>query len=259
MKKDIYIGIVSLFVGLALILYGLSPISVVAQLTTTSPDVSETPSQSITPGASDLVATDSATDTDLLDIRKRRDRFASVVAELRKKDEQIIAGQVKSIDTTSIEIDTIAGSVEKLQLDDLLTKYYRISGAAKEEIQQKDIKSGQYAIVTGFQSEGSLSANEIYLDEPFDSKAGRIVEIDSDNYTFKLESFDKETLTVSIDRNVTQEILDVKGTSLEMAGFARLKEGDTVHIVYPVKSIKQQTTFITPIRMLVIPLAYFNT
>lgn len=258
MKKDIYIGLVSLFVGLALILYGLSPISVVAQLTTTSPDVSETPSESITPEINDLVATDSATDTDLLDIRKRRDRFASVVAELRKKDEQIIAGQVKSIDTTSIEIDTIAGSVEKLQLDDLLTKYYQISGAAKEEIQQKDIKSGQYAIVTGFRAEGSLSANEIYLDEPFDSKAGRIIEIDGDNYTFKLESFDKETLTVSIDRNVTQEILNAKGTGLETGGFTRLREGDTVHIVYPVKSIKQQTTFVTPTRLLVIPLAYFN-
>ena len=166
MKKELSIIVIILNLSFGLIALGAAPISVLAQPTST-----ETPIETTTPGANSLVATDSASTATPSDIRKLRDRLASVVAELRKKDEQVIAGEVKSIDTTNLEVDTISSIVEKIQLDDTLTKYYRISGAAKEEIAQKDLKQGSYAIVTGLRTEGSFSANEIYIDEPFDSKA----------------------------------------------------------------------------------------
>ena len=218
--------------------------------------LSETPAVSISP-SEEKPASDSAT-TDPADLRRLRDRLASVVAQLRKKDEQLVVGELKTVDTATLEIDTIAGVAQKVQLDETLSKYYRISGAAKEEIAQKDLKAGEYVIVTGMRTEGAFSANEVYVDEPFDSKAGRVTEINSTDYTLKVETFDKETITIDIDRSVTQEVLNTRGLNLEGASFATVKEGDTVHIVYPVKSIKKQITRITPTRILIIPLAYFN-
>lgn len=254
MKKELPIIAFILIVSFCLISIGGTPVSVLAQETTPSPSLDE----SLTPGAEDLVASVSATQSIPSDIRILRDRLASVVAELRKKDEQVVAGEIKTLDPKVIEVDTIAGATEQIQIDETLTKYYRIVGAAKEEIEQKDLKVGQYAIITSLSADGALSANEIYIDEPFDSKAGRITEIDSTNYTFKLETFDKETITVDIVKSVKQEVLNVSTLALEDSSFAKLKEGDTVHIVYPVKSIKQQPTIVTPARLLLIPLAYFN-
>jgi hypothetical protein len=253
MKKELSIIGIILTLSFGLIALGATPISVLAQPTST-----ETPLETTTPGAESLVATDSASTGTPSDIRKLRDRLASVVAELRKKDEQVIAGEVKSIDTTNLEVDTISSIVEKIQIDDTLTKYYRISGAAKEEITQKDVKQGSYVIVTGLRTEGSFSANEIYIDEPFDSKAGRITEIDSNTNTFKLETFDKETLTVVINKSAYQEYLNPKTAAVEQGGFTKMKEGDTAHVVYALKSIKSQTTTITPARILVIPVGYFS-
>lgn len=253
MKKELPIIFIILTISFALIAAGGSPVSVLAQPTT-----SETPTETTTPGAEGLVATDSANTDAPSNIRELRDRLASVVAQLRRKDERVIAGEIKSLNTTSLEVDTIAGAISKIQLDETLTKYYRITGAAKEEIELKDVKVGQYAIVTGLNTDGGFSANEIYIDEPFDSKAGRISEINSENFTFKLETFDKETISVNIERSVVQETLNPKTLALESSSFTRLKEGDTVHIVYPVKSIKQQPTIVTPARLLLIPLGYFN-
>lgn len=222
----------------------------------TPPLTSETPAVSVTPSGEET-ASESAT-TNPADLRKLRDRLASVVAQLRKKDEQLVVGELKTVDTATLAIDTIAGAVQTVQLDETLTKYYKITGAAKEDITLKDLKTGEYVIVTGMRTEGTFSANEVYVDEPFDSKAGRVTEVNSTDYSFKLETFDKETITVDIDRSVTQEILNTRALSLEGASFARIREGDTVHIVYPVTSIKKQVTRITPTRILIIPLAYFN-
>lgn len=202
-------------------------------------------------------ATDSAS-PDASDIRRLRDRLASVVAQLRKKDEQVTVGEVQSITDNVIKIDTIAGSTQQITLDETLTKYFRISGAAKEEIELKDVSVGSYVIVTGMQTEGTFTANEIYLDEHFESKAGRVTEVDADNGTLRVETFDKDTLTVIIGRSVVQEKLNVISLSLSAVSFSEIREGDTVHIMYPVSSIKAPVTSVTPLRILVIPVAYFN-
>lgn len=253
MKKTYSVIAIIFLLGICLVSVGMRPVSVLAQPTTT-----ESPDATTTPAEGDAVTPTPDSEGNTPNIRVLRDRLASVVAELRKKDEQVIVGEVKSVDTANLEVDTISGVVEKIQLDETLSKYYQITGAAKEEIEQKDVEVGNYVIATGIRTEGAFSADEIYIDEPFDSKAGRVTEINGTNFTFRLETFDKDVLTVNVDRSVNQEILVVSTLGLEGSSFSRLREGDTVHIVYPVNSIKTQVTNVTPIRMLVIPLAYFN-
>lgn len=191
------------------------------------------------------------------DLRLLRDKLASVVAELRKKDEQVVAGEVRVIEPSYMEIDTIGGVAQKVELDEALTKYFRVVGAAKEEIEAKDVIVGAYILVTGLRTDGAFTANEIYIDEHFESKAGRVTELNATNLTLRLETFDKDTLTVSVARSTTQELLNTSG-KLEASIFSRIREGDTVHVVYPVGRLRAPVTAITPARMLVIPMGYLS-
>lgn len=212
--------------------------------------------------AQDVPATSSApmqaTESDDPDsLRMLRDKLASVVAELRKKDEQVVAGEVRVIEPNYLEIDTIAGVVQKVELDEALTKYFRVVGAAKEEIEPKDMVVGAYVLVTGLRTDGSFTANEVYIDEHFESKAGRVTELDATNLTLRLETFDKDILTVSVARSTTQELINASGT-LEASIFSRIKEGDTVHVVYAVSSLRTPVSAVTPTRLLVIPMGYLS-
>ena len=261
MKKEIYPLIFAVSLSVILVSLGLLPVSVVAALTPTPTVTSVAADASTSTDSSklsDTVASESAMASSSADIRKMRDKLASMVAQMLNKERQVVAGELKSIEGIDYTIDTLAGSTDQVAIDEVLTKYYRIVGAAKEELQKKDIKIGQYVIVTGLRTDGQVTANEIFVDDPFDSKAGRVTEIDSNNYTFKLETFDKETITINIDRSVTQEALNIKTLALEPSSFIKIKEGDVAHVVFQMKSIKQALTTVTPVRMLVIPSAYFN-
>ncbi len=204
------------------------------------------------------VATGSAESSDSAKIKPLRDRLASVVAEMRKKDQKVVAGDLKSISGTTLEVETVFGSTEKAQIDETLTKFYRIIGAATEEIKKTDIKEKQYVIITGPHLDGVINANEVYIDEHFESRAGRVTEVDSTNFNFKLETFEKETLNISVEKSTTQEILNIKTLNVEAGSFSRIKEGDIAHIVFGVKSVKEQKTSISPSRVFIIPVGYFT-
>jgi hypothetical protein len=61
-----------------------------------------------------------------------------------------------------------------------------------------------------------------------------------------------------INKSAYQEYLNPKTAAVEQGGFTKMKEGDTAHVVYALKSIKSQPTTITPVRLLLIPLTFFN-
>lgn len=248
---------IQFIIFVVLLLWGVfishtSPLMVIAQ--TISPSPTGSPETIHT----EKVASESAQSTDSADLRKLRDKLASAVAQMRKKDEQVVAGEVAKVDGIQFELNTLAGSIEKIQIDETLTKYYRIAGAAKEDIERKEITVGKYIIVTGLRTEGMVSANEIYVDDPFESRAGRITEINSVDGTFKLETFDKETLTINVERSTYQEYLNTLTLNVGQGGFSLMKEGDVAHIVYQMRSIKEQVTTIIPTRLLVIPARYFS-
>ena len=237
-----------------MVVYGLTGLPVLA--------ISPTPNLSIVPVTASMsgtpaVATSSAQASESAELKKLRDRLANVVSEMRKKEQKVVAGDLKSMNGSVLEVETVFGNTEKAQIDDTLTKFYRIIGAATEEIKRADVKNGQYVIVTGPHLDGVISANEVYVDEHFESRAGRITEVNSANFTFKVDTFEKETLTVSVDRGAAQEIMNSKTKRAEAGGFSRIKEGDIAHIVYSVTSLKDTRTTVTPNRIFVIPGAYF--
>lgn len=72
--------------------------------------------------------------------------------------EQAVSGQTISMtDTELVNTESIFGKKETIQLDETLTKYYRFTGSAREEITKKDILVDQYIVVLGPRSSDKKS------------------------------------------------------------------------------------------------------
>ncbi len=212
------------------------------------------PNPSITPVATTSASLESTAEAS---IKNLRDRIASKVAQLRKRDEQAVSGQIISMTDTELVIESIFGKKETIQLDETLTKYYRFTGSAREEITKADTKVGQYIVVLGPRSSDKIIANEVFKDELYQSKSGRVTEVNASKSTIKIDTFDKETITVSIEGTTAIQAINPSSASVVSGTFARIKEGDTVHVVFRVLSISQKLDTVTASRILHIPVAYF--
>jgi hypothetical protein len=222
-----------------------------------------TPSTTISPTQAALDASASAllqtavVGADETDVRELRDRLASKVAALRQIDVRVIAGEIVTVSDSSLQLQTVFGTTEDVELDPVLTKYYRITGAAKEEVDKNAIITGKYAIVNGPKSEGRVLANEVYLDEAFDSKAGRVAEVNTRDLQIKLETFDKENITIKASKNTSIQTMNPQTLGLSQTTVSGIKEGDTIHMVYRVRSIREKDTSVVPFRLLHIPNSFF--
>lgn len=212
------------------------------------------PNPSITPVATTSASLESTAEAS---IKNLRDRIASKVAQLRKRDEQAVSGQIISMTDTELVIESIFGKKETIQLDETLTKFYRFTGSAREEITKADTKVGQYIVVLGPRSSDKIIANEVFKDELYQSKSGRVTEVNASKSTIKIDTFDKETITVSIEGTTAIQAINPSSASIVAGTFARIKEGDTVHVVFRVLSISQKLDTVTASRILHIPVAYF--
>ncbi len=212
------------------------------------------PDQEVTITASGSASLESSPEAS---IKNLRDRIASKVAELRKRDEQAVSGEISAISDNELTIESIFGKKETIQLDEALTKYYRFTGSAREEIAKTDIKVGQYIVVLGPRSNEKIIANEVLRDELYQIKSGRVTEVNPSKSTFKLETYEKESITVTIEGTSAIQSLNTTTGGITTGSFARIKEGDTAHVVFRVISITQKLEQVTASRMLHIPVAYF--
>src|SRR5947207_15869623 len=92
------------------------------------------PSQAaVTPTASPsgfLSPTKSISSADEKLIQSFKDKIATTVAQLRKKNLKAIAGSITSIDKNSINIKTSDDVAYTVKIDENLTKFYLIVGAS---------------------------------------------------------------------------------------------------------------------------------
>jgi len=214
----------------------------------------QSPSASSTAGLasmSALLASPSA------EIKNLRDKIASHVAQLRKKDQQAVAGQIIEDTEKRYVIESLFGRKETIDLDETLTKYYRFSSSAQEEVTKKEIIPGSYIVVVGPRTDTTISANEIYKDEIFQQKAGRVVEVNTAASTLKIDTFEKDTLTATIEKSTLVQTLIASSHGVDSGSLAKIKEGDIVHLVYRLKSITEKFDKVTATRILHIPATYF--
>ena len=191
--------------------------------------------------------------SDEKDIKAFKDKIANVI----KKNDKAISGFVLSKESNIIKISGSDKTQYDIKLDDQLTKYFQISGTAKKEIKSDGISKGDFIIVTGVQTDNTITANSIFIDESYFIDFGRVTAVDKDNYNITVVNTAKETYSLDVETFTKQFILNVKTLAIEKTGFPKIKEGDTVHfVVKKTVDINKENKYPAQ-KILIIPQEYF--
>lgn len=188
------------------------------------------------------------------DIKALKDKIATKVAKLREQNNKAISGFVTTTDKDKITIKTTDDLVYDVKLD--ITKYFQVKSGGKSEIKLDDIKKDNFIIVTGVLNEKSIDANFIYIDESFIVKAGKISQINADNYRLTVVTADKDNYNLDIETKTKQQIINNKTLEIEKVGFSKIKEGDTIHFVAQKTGGEKNNTYSAQ-KILILPQEYF--
>lgn len=191
-------------------------------------------------------------------IEKFKEKVALKVQELMKKNNKAFSGKITKINDNLLIINDFEKNKEyEVKIDENLTKFYKISGSLQKEIKFSDLEKNDYLIVWGVIKDKTIDANAIFVDQPFMIGVGKIMEIDKDNYTFKVIGFDKTIYNVSIETFTKQQILNIKTLEIEKTGFSKAIVGDRIHFVCDLKIENQKSDFCQARKTLIIPQEYF--
>lgn len=194
---------------------------------------------------------------DDLDIQNLKDKIATKVAELTKdKNNKAISGLVKSINNNLIIIINENEEEYEVKPDDVISKYYQISGVTKKEIKFNDLKKDMFLIVTGVLNDKTITANTVYVDEMFLVKSGKVTLIDKEKFSLNIVTTEKDTMTLEIETSTKQYMLNVKTLDVEKSGFSKIKEGDTIHFVVK-RTGNEKNNIYSANKILIIPQEYF--
>lgn len=209
--------------------------------------------------SAESVATPSGTMQIDKQVQNLKDKIASKVEELRKKDQKALAGVIKSIEKdNTIKIVANDGRDLIVKYDNSLTKIFLVAGTTKKETQFSDLQMGDYIIVTGPIMDITISANYIYKDDQFVVQVGKVTEVNKTDYFIKVISSEKDTYTLDIETYTKLFLMDIKTLEMSKSGTSKIKEGDTVHFVVIRTEKEKELNRHSAERILVIPQEYFS-
>lgn len=193
-------------------------------------------------------------------IKQFKERLEQAIAP--KYQKKAYSGKIKEFkeNTFVLESFNLGEAPHTFRYDKSLMKIYKISGSTKKELKIADVKESSYVFVVGSEVDKTLEATSIYLDDRFILFSGKITEVNKDDYTLKVLSTTKEEYLLDIEVGTKQSMLNIKTLETEKIGFSKMKEGDTVHVVYlsdSEKKTKNGNKQVTATKILIIPQEYF--
>ncbi len=200
----------------------------------------------------------SSSSSDLKDIQQFKDKLASQVAQLAKKNDLATAGVVTSISSTALKIQTRDDTAYQIKIDKDLTKYYLIQNNQQLDMSFSDIKKGAYIIATGPIASQTVNANDIYQDEQIIVGSGKITEVNLTDYYIKILTSEKDTFTLDIKTNTKKNMIDIKTLELQPTTLSKVKEGDTLHFAAGKTGKEQEKNRYSALKILIIPQEYFQ-
>lgn len=191
------------------------------------------------------------------EIQNLKEKLASKVAELRQKEQKAISGTVQDVTTNALRLKSSDDILYEIKIDEELTKIYIIAGNQKKEMKLKNIKKGAYLIISGLIDGKTVTANYIYQDEQFLESSGRITEANTQDFYIRVLTLEKDTYTLDIENTTKRNLLDIKTLNLEVVGFTKIKEGDTVHFVVKKTGTEREKNRYSATKILIIPQEFF--
>ncbi|MEX1052449.1 MAG: hypothetical protein WEC80_01215 [Patescibacteria group bacterium] len=195
---------------------------------------------------------------ELEEIQEFKEKLASKVAELQQDEEKALAGFASDINETSLKITTHNGEVYDVELDDLLTKYFLISGNSLDELSSEDISDDDYLIITGPVDGKIISANNIYTDIRFVSGSGIVSQVNQGNSLLTVITLENNTLEIEVETSTERQILDIESLEFDTVNFSTIKTGDVVHFIYQEANEENANDRYSASKILVIPQEYFS-
>ena len=192
------------------------------------------------------------------DIEQFKDKLASKVAELQKKDEKAISGFITEIKEKEIRFKTKENEIYTGEIDDVLTKFYSLKSGIKKEITIEDLSKDDNIIVTGPINGKIITANNIYLDTSYLSDSGVVSEVNQSEFYIKVSLLKNETVTLDIETLTKKLAVNLKTFKLEPIGFSKIKSGDTVHFIYENTNSSKTEKRYSAEKIIVIPQEYFS-
>lgn len=197
------------------------------------------------------------TNSQLEEIQNFKEKLASKVAELQKKEDKAISGFLIQKKDKSFTIETTDNEQFSVELDDLLTKFFQVNVSVIKEIELNDFELDDYIIITGPISDKVITANNVYKDENFTSGSGIVSDISQGDFELKVVTLESEVLTLGVETSTKRKILNIKTLDLEDVGFSKIKTGDVIHFFYKKINNKDEKKY-SAIKILVIPQEYFS-
>ena len=195
---------------------------------------------------------------ELEEIQEFKEKLASKVAELQQNEEKALAGFVSEINENSLKITTNNAEEYSVDLDDLLTKYFSISGNSINDLNREDISVGNYLIITGPVDGKIISANNIYIDSQFVSGSGIVSQVNQGSSLLTVITLENNTLEIKVETSTERQILDIESLELEPVNFTTIKTGDVVHFIYQKTNEENTNDRYSASKILVIPQEYFS-
>ncbi len=186
-----------------------------------------------------------------------KEKVARSVTRKQGQKEKARAGYITEIDDTSITIRGENDSKSTADLDNTLTQYYEVQGSVTKSLKKDNLKKDDYVFFYGPEINGAVQATAVYRDTPYMVIAGKITQVDKENYAIKVIAQDKTEFTFDIQTRTTQEMLDIKTFEINKVGFSKLKEGDAIHVILKVENLDKKKNSSDAEKLLVIPNEYF--
>ena len=191
-------------------------------------------------------------------IQQLKDKLEEKVVELQKKDQKAITGIVSENKKSTVTIKSADGTVYRIKIDNVITKLYDVASGDKKEFKIDDLEKGDFIIVSGPVSDQVATANNIYRDVQYLMGSGKITEANATDFFLKVLTPEKETLTLDVEDSTKRFLIDVKTFEAETIGFAKIKEGDTIHYVVKRTGTEREKNRYSATKILIIPQEYFQ-
>ena len=162
-------------------------------------------------------------------INDLKERIASRVAELKLVERRGILGKVTNATNTQVTLSDLQNNIRFVDVDEI-TKFS--SPSAKGSFGISDITKGTTIGVLGLYNKESRRTLARFVDVVDNPTIfhGAIANINEDDFSFELNTADKKSYTVDIEKS-TRTLSYSKENGLTKSGFAKLKEGYRVAMI----------------------------
>lgn len=219
--------------------------------------IAQTKTPTVTPNKTATLSATTAPTAEQSQIQQFKDKMAEKVDQLINQKKRAYSGIVTSIDGSTIKIQSDDMTYDAV-VESSLTKVFKIDGTKETEKKLSDIKKDMYILVAGPLLDTKISpVNYIYIDSQYVVKEGKITEVNKTDFYVKVLTTEKDTYTFDIESATKTEMYNTKTNIIERVGFAKFREGDTIHIVYQKTQSQKDPFRVSADRILIIPQEYF--